>query len=137
MNGWNWGESGLAEGLSKGQRQDWARFVQGAARKLPAPAPASSSLDLFTGGRDRTQPLGVLLEEAGDPVASLMSSVGPAKCRSDDESGCQDSLFAPAPGILEAWVASSLGRGLGCLSTGRPSSAFSAGPPAQSSRPHS
>ena len=44
----------LAESLSKHLRQDWAEFVQGPMGRLPAGAPASPSLHLFTNGEGRT-----------------------------------------------------------------------------------
>lgn len=70
----------LAESLSKHLRQDWAEFVQGPMGRLPAGAPASSSLHLFTNGEGRTQhpPLGgEFLKEAGKRWHGCMGSLGP------------------------------------------------------------
>lgn len=72
------GESGPVGAPSKGLRQRWAGFAQGTARKLPAPAPASSSLDLFTGGREGTRHLACFWKGQGDPWHPSQAAWGTA-----------------------------------------------------------
>lgn len=72
----------LAEGLSKGLRQHWGGFVQGTVRRLSVPAPASSSLNLFTRvERGNAAPLGELPAEAGRWTAWPYTQYGEARLR--------------------------------------------------------
>lgn len=66
----------LGEHLSKGLRQDGARRIQVAVRRLSAQAPASFSLDLFSRRRWEHSPPEEFLAEAGRWMAGWLSFTG-------------------------------------------------------------
>lgn len=66
----------VAEHLSKGLRQDGARLLHVAMRRLSAQAPASFSLALFTRGRWDHSPQRELLAEAVRRMAGWHALTG-------------------------------------------------------------
>lgn len=109
----------LAEGLSKGPRQHWGGFVQGTVRRLSAPAPASSSLHLFTRvERGNAAPWGSSQQSQGDEQRGLTRSMeqGPAQGLSLE---VRTACSPQHPAFQDIGWPHSWRRTLSCVRTGR------------------